>query len=334
MAAASRLSVAMGDDAMADQVWILRQALHAVSGNNRGKGADAYALAVRFRGIPSGELHAMAERTRSSGGALGELAFWLGLERVDPNNKADAAVDSELALALGGDFQLAARLPNPWLPVYDNIPGIDAVRQGVTPIARLDGPTPAHAKRLVDDAVAVEKTGLSGTAYIDARGLADNADAKGDSYARFDQSLRHTAHLLEAAMPVVLDNREAVFAPGSAPGAALYVGWYSVGRYVPAFVWAKGAIGYHAASVEAQGLHRVQGDQWVKRMIENGIAATVGPVMEPFLDAFPPPDRFFPLLLEGETVINTYFRTIPHLSWRQVLIGDPLYRPFSDANNR
>ena len=41
-------------------------------------------------------------------------------------------------------------------------------------VGRLDGPTPAIARRLVDDAMEVEKTGLTGTFYIDARGLGGN----------------------------------------------------------------------------------------------------------------------------------------------------------------
>ena len=37
--------------------------------------------------------------------------------------------------------------------------------------SRLDGPTAEIAKRLVDDAVAVEAKGLSGKVVIDARGI-------------------------------------------------------------------------------------------------------------------------------------------------------------------
>ena len=37
--------------------------------------------------------------------------------------------------------------------------------------ARLDGPSPAIAKRLVDDAIEAEAVGLKGKAYIDARGI-------------------------------------------------------------------------------------------------------------------------------------------------------------------
>jgi hypothetical protein len=33
----------------------------------------------------------------------------------------------------------------------------------------------------------------------------------------------------------VLDEREALFETGTAPDAALYLGWYSLGKYIDAF---------------------------------------------------------------------------------------------------
>ena len=29
-------------------------------------------------------------------------------------------------------------------------------------------------------------------------------------------------------------------------------------------------------------------------------------------------------------LLEVYFRTVPHVSWMQILIGDPLYRPFKN----
>ena len=43
----------------------------------------------------------------------------------------------------------------------------------------------------------------------------------------------------------------------------------------------------------------------------------------------PLPDEFFPLLMSGQSpLLEVYFSTLPHLSWMQILIGDPLYTPF------
>jgi uncharacterized protein (TIGR03790 family) len=98
---------------------------------------------------------------------------------------------------------------------------------------------------------------------------------------------------------------------------------------VAAFTWVKGAVGYHVASAEATTLRRPLSQVWCKRMLEEGVAATLGPVSEPYLTAFPLPDEFFPLLMTGRlSLLEVYFRTLPHLSWQMLLIGDPLYTPF------
>jgi uncharacterized protein (TIGR03790 family) len=68
-------------------------------------------------------------------------------------------------------------------------------------------------------------------------------------------------------------------------------------------------------------------------MIEEGVAATIGPVEEPYVQAFPLPTLFFPYLVEGKlTLAECYLLSLPHLSWKMVLIGDPLYRPFAAFN--
>ena len=64
-------------------------------------------------------------------------------------------------------------------------------------------------------------------------------------------------------------------------------------------------------------------------MLEKGIAATIGPVAEPYVQAFPVPEVFFSAILKGDlTLAECYALANPFLSWRMVLIGDPLYRPF------
>ncbi|OHB81267.1 MAG: hypothetical protein A2Z38_01740 [Planctomycetes bacterium RBG_19FT_COMBO_48_8] len=60
----------------------------------------------------------------------------------------------------------------------------------------------------------------------------------------------------------------------------------------------------------------------------DGITATLGPVAEPYLHAFPEPRTFFPKLYEGNCLVEAYYRTKPFNSWQMLLIGDPLYRPF------
>ena len=125
---------------------------------------------------------------------------------------------------------------------------------------------------------------------------------------------------------VKVDSAEGLFQPGDCPDTALYCGWYSLGRYVGAFTWKPGSVGYHIASAECQTLKEPGSQVWCKRMLEEGVAATLGPVTEPYLSSFPLPDHFFPILMTGELpLLEVYFRTVPHVSWMQILIGDPFY---------
>src|SRR5262245_52770963 len=82
-----------------------------------------------------------------------------------------ASVDSELMLLWWDNYPLYRWILN---PLYWQFP--EQGRRQLPPVlmtCRLDGPTPEIAKRLVDDAVAVEaKGGLSGKVYVDARGIA------------------------------------------------------------------------------------------------------------------------------------------------------------------
>ncbi|MBN1589426.1 MAG: hypothetical protein JW888_07920, partial [Pirellulales bacterium] len=78
-------------------------------------------------------------------------------------------------------------------------------------------------------------------------------------------------------------------------------------------------------------LRKPGGTAWCNAMLEDGITATLGPVYEPYLTAFPKPDDFFPLLLTGKyTLAEAYYRTKPFDSWAMVLVGDPLYNPFKN----
>lgn len=233
-----------------------------------------------------------------------------------------AAVDSELALLLSSEYPLASAIPN---PEFIHQRGKINNPPKVLMVSRLDAPTPVIAEGLIRTAIEVEKSGLSGKFYLDARGI-----TKDDDYGMVDKDIRKTAQLMKrSSMPVVLDNQPGLFKAGEAPSAALYCGWYSLAKYRDAFQWAKGAVGYHIASAEARSLHDKKAKYWVKSMLERGVIGTLGPVGEPYLRAFPLPSIFFQLLMSGQyTLAEVFAMSNPFLSWRMILIGDPLYNPF------
>jgi uncharacterized protein (TIGR03790 family) len=284
-----------------------------------------------FRGILPNTAKETAAAIRSTHGLLGELKFWYEAQQLSNQPQTAAAVDNELTLIMAKAYQKSGSLRNPFNLEYDRIPFISNIRAETLMVGRLDGPTPATARRLVDDALEVEKAGLKGVFYLDARGLTGQATA--GSYVWFDQHLLHLSDLLKkySDIKVVLDKQPGVFPPGSCPDVALYCGWYSLANYVPAFKWNQGAVGYHVASYEASTLKKPGAKVWCKRLLEEGVAATLGPVTEPYLHSFPLPDQFFPLLMTGKlTLLEVYFRTLPQVSWMQLLIGDPLYQPFKN----
>ena len=245
-----------------------------------------------------------------------------------------AAVDSELALVKEDNYPLDGWLPNIYFLGYRG-KEIKNMPQKVILVSRLDGLSEVIVRRMVDDSLQAEKEGLHGKAYFDAR-WPDPGDKEVSGYAFYDRAIHRAARLVEKSdrMPVVIDSRQELFQPGECPDAALYCGWYSLSRYVDAFTWVKGAVGYHIASGECSTLRGSGSQVWCKMMLEKGVAATLGPVSEPYVQAFPIPDVFFGLLLDGRlTLAECYALSNPFWSWQMVLVGDPLYRPFKNSRN-
>jgi uncharacterized protein (TIGR03790 family) len=239
-----------------------------------------------------------------------------------------ASVDSELSLVKVAHYAIEGWLPNPFFTQF--LQKKTRFSKGeVLMVARLDGPEPAVVKRLIVDSLAAEKKGLRGRAYFDARWPLPSADTKLNAYRFYDQALHQAAAATAAVLPTSIDDHEELLQPGQAPEAALYCGWYSLGHYVDAFDWQPGAIAYHLASGECTTLKKKGSRVWCKALLEDGVAATLGPVGEPYLEAFPLPQQFFALLLDGDfTLMEAYQLSLPSLSWKMVLIGDPLYQPF------
>jgi len=128
----------------------------------------------------------------------------------------------------------------------------------------------------------------------------------------------------------VLDDTERRFSqPGEAPDVGIYAGWYKLRSYEDAFTFLPGAIGYHIASGEAISIHDPNETGWCKNALERGITVTLGPVGEPYVDAFPLPDQFIGLLMTGRYhLVEAYFLASRYISWRMGLFGDPLYNPW------
>ena len=238
--------------------------------------------------------------------------------------ETNASVDSELAMVMFDNYELYRWQPN----TLNNKFSFWDFKTLM--VSRLDGPGGFEtAKGLIDKALLAEKNGLKGIAYIDS---GYSITRKGESvFAGFDQSLKNLAAQMKrkSLMQVKQEKTAKLFEPNSCPDAAIYCGWYSLKKYVDAFDFAAGAIGYHIASLEAVDLRNANSNQWCPAMLQDGITATIGAVAEPYLQAFPKPNEFFAELFNGRCLVEAYSRTKPFNSWQLLLIGDPLYTPFA-----
>ena len=287
--------------------------------------------------IALGILPETAERDRQAlslmheiGGSFGSLKSIEEQTALLDGNESYASFDSELSLLHWDDYCLTRWVPNTLHYAFDGAADKNLPRTLM--VARLEAPTMELAKRIVDDALTGERDGLTGKFYIDARGIHDLPQVRQQgSYGDYDEALRNLAALLEqyTELGVVLDDRDELFQAGECPDAAHYCGWYSLSNYVDAFEWRTGAVAYHIASGEAATLRDAESNVWCKRMLEDGVTATLGPVFEPYLMAFPRPDEFFCMLLSGRhTLAECYYRTQMWNSWVMTLVGDPLYNPY------
>ena len=244
-------------------------------------------------------------------------------------NRNEAAVDSELALLPTIGLPLAGALRNPFFDIPAPQFGPPLNREMLL-VGRLDGPTPVVVRRMIDDALRVEQSGLHGRAYFDARGIHDKGYAEGDTW------IKESCRLFrQAGFESDLDDHPEVFGSDyPMTDVAVYAGWYAGNVTGPfqreTFRFRPGAIAYHIHSSSGASV-RSRVAYWVGPLLDKGAAATMGNVFEPYLAMTPHVDLFFQRLLAGSTFLEAAYASQPVLSWQTTFVGDPLYRPFATS---
>ena len=59
-------------------------------------------------------------------------------------------------------------------------------------------------------------------------------------------------------------------------------------------------------------------------LIRQGASGASGHVYEPFLEGTPRPSYLFPAYYDGRNLAESFYLSIPFLSWMNVVVGDPL----------
>jgi uncharacterized protein (TIGR03790 family) len=241
--------------------------------------------------------------------------------------KDEAAVDSELAALPVNPARrrIVGPLENPGAGAT-NIAALHPTN-GVLLVTRLDGPSDTIARGLVDKAMEAETNGLWGRAYIDARGLTNGPLVLGDNW------LRAAAYLTRArGFETVLDMNPDTFSTGFPMSQiAFYAGWYEItvnGPLAqPTVEFMPGAFAYHLHSFNAEIL-RTTHERWVGPLLARGATATMGSVFEPYLQLTPDIALFSQRWFSGWTFAEAFYTSQNAISWQNLAVGDPLYRPF------
>lgn len=232
-----------------------------------------------------------------------------------------AAVDSELALLGRAGPPLDGFVPN---PLFARDSPTAAEQAKVIRVSRLDGPSLAAARQLVDGAMAAERHGLIGRAYVDLGGPHPLGDRWLEAVAKQIDQLGFDV--------AVQRERSTMGSTDRADAAALYFGWYDEnvsGPFaLPGYRFAPGAIALHIHSFSSSTLGRENGGGWCGPLVAKGVAATFGNVYEPYLEYTHQPHLVMRALARGASLGEAAAYAMPVLSWQTVTIGDPLYRPF------
>lgn len=252
-------------------------------------------------------------------------ASLLPRRKRDYHSRDGAAVDSELCLLLMPRYDLGGAVNS---PVFNHLYYPDGDNASLFIAAtRLDAPDPDTVRRMIDDSIAVEETGLLGICCFDQRATVEKGYALGDYWLEesAERWAREGYEVIRELTAAVWDEDVPLEKVG------VYFGWYTQnasGPFIrPDFRFSRGAIAVHIHSSSAVTL-RSGRKYWAGPLLAQGAAATIGAVDEPYLPAMPWLHILSDRLCRGYCFADAAYMSLPLLSWQITVVGDPLYRPF------
>ncbi|MFQ5863392.1 MAG: TIGR03790 family protein [Candidatus Brocadiales bacterium] len=255
-----------------------------------------------------------------------------------------ASVDSELTMLyrfmLHGSYKLQGAIPNPYFA--GNIPPsrythFNRKDFDIYLVTRLTAYTANEAKSLIRKSL---KAGPGGWSLIDDKQF-------GHTQAR--RWMQETKNRLEQAGISVIIDTTSKYITG-AEDVMSYCGWGSndkdcKGRF-PGFRWKDGAIATTFVSFNARTFQEPPGDwtigKWddpnsfyagapqslIGDLVRDGVTGSVGYTYEPYLMACARPYILFPAYVSGFNLAESYYMSLPFLSWQAVVVGDPVCSPY------
>jgi len=244
-----------------------------------------------------------------------------------------AAVDSELTLLYGklrgATFRTAGVVPNPFFRQMQE--RFDHPRFPIYLVTRLAGYDFADVQALIDRSLAARNRGK----FV--------FDLKASGGEGANEWLRDAAHALPKDRVVLDETATVLYNQRDVIG---YAGWGSNDRdrkqRMLGFAWLPGAIATEFVSTDGRTFARPP-DSWnittwddkahlfarspqtlTADYILEGASGCSGHVYEPYLAATPHPQYLFPAYFSGRNLAESYYLSIPDLSWQNIVVGDPL----------
>lgn len=196
-------------------------------------------------------------------------------------------------------------------------------------------------------------TRLAGFNFDDVKGIIDRAEAarnRGNFVIdlKASDNTQGNRWLLEAAQALPRDRVVLDRSAGVLDNQADVIGYASWGSNDPArkqrhlgFRWLPGAIMTEYVSTDGRSFARPP-DSWklgvslpifpfdgsaqslTSDYIHDGATGASGHVYEPYLPATPRPNILLPVYYHGRNLAESYYLSIPMLSWMNIVVGDPL----------
>ncbi|CAN5728933.1 hypothetical protein BH11ARM2_BH11ARM2_30930 [soil metagenome] len=191
---------------------------------------------------------------------------------------------------------------------------------------RIDGYTVDDCKKLVDNSIAAKPS--TGPFLLDE---ADNR--RGEGFGELQRTMPKAADLLKArGLKVQLDTGKDFIAPDEP--LAGYCSWGSNDNAYKRDLYQKlrfqpGAIAETFVSTSGRTFRPTTGGQsLIADLIAQGVTGVKGYVSEPYVFALCRPEILFDRYVNGGNLAESFYAASPIVKWKDVVIGDPLCRPY------
>jgi uncharacterized protein (TIGR03790 family) len=233
------------------------------------------------------------------------------------------SVDGILTQATGA-FPSSGALFNPY---YGSTTPFSSDTYHMVLVTRLDGRSTADVNSLIQQSLAGDGTHPHGEFFFDVD------PTKSDGYTIFNTAMQTAqAQLAAAGFDAQVDNTTTFVAP--ADPLIGYVSWgsndahYSATAY-HALTFVPGGIAETAVSTSASNIRTPGGGQsQIADLVHQGVTGVHGDVTEPFLNAIPDPPSVFGSYTSGRTLGEAFYAGLSEIVWKEIVIGDPLCKPY------